>query len=107
MNNVRIKIWDFFQLSAFKDFLYQTYLGLLYEFPETMYTTVFTFLQESSDNGEPKKKKVMFNVVETAATENEEDKPKKKVTRVPRESTREIIDADVECEKWNEQCKQQ
>ena len=49
----------------------------------------------------------MFNVVETAATENEEDKPKKKVTRVPRESTREIIDADVECEKWNEQCKQQ
>ena len=70
-------------------------------------TTVFTFLQESSDNGEPKKKKVMFNVVETAATENEEDKPKKKVTRVPRESTREIIDADVECEKWNEQCKQQ
>jgi len=63
--------------------------------------------KESSDNGEPKKKKVMFNVVETAATENEEDKPKKKVTRVPRESTREIIDADVECEKWNEQCKQQ
>ena len=106
MNNVRIKIWDFFQLSAFKDFFVSN-LGLEYEPLETMYTTVFTFLQESSDNGEPKKKKVMFNVVETAATENEEDKPKKKVTRVPRESTREVIDADVECEKWNEQCKQQ
>merc|ERR550519_3329859 len=63
--------------------------------------------KDSVDRGEPTKRKVTFKVVETATTENDEDKPKKKVARVPHESTREIIDADVESEKWNEQCKQQ
>ena len=65
------------------------------------------FLKESVNDNESTKRKVRFNVVESETAENETEKPKKKVPRVPRESTREIIDADVEVEKWNDQCKQQ
>lgn len=49
-------------------------------------------------------KKVTFDVVEA---ENESEKPKKKLSRIPRQVEVEVIDADEECGKWNEQCKQQ
>ena len=65
------------------------------------------FLKESVNDNESTKRKVRFNVVESETGENESEKPKKKVPRVPRESTKEIVDADVEVEKWNDQCKQQ
>jgi len=61
---------------------------------------------ETTDSGKPPKKKVMFNVAETSA-ENETDKPKRKVPRIPRESTNEVLDAEEECKKMNEQCNQQ
>jgi len=60
-------------------------------------------LKEKVDDGEPPKKKVTFDVVEA---ENESEKPKKKLSRIPRQVEVEVIDADEECEKWNEQCKQ-
>ena len=61
---------------------------------------------ETTESGKPPKKKVMFNVAETSA-ENETDKPKRKVPRIPRESTNEVLDAEEECKKMNEQCNQQ